>query len=375
MCQLNKISLIFLDTILFLVLTTSCKNSSKKNGESVIASYPVMKVKKGVGETQAEFPTVLSSNQLVEIRPRVTGYLSERYVQDGQAVTKGQILFKIDDTSFKEAVASAEATVAMQEANLENACLEVQKREPLVANKIISPFELETAQKSQMAAKAQLDQAKAQLQDAKINLGYTLITSPVTGILGQLNASVGTLVQISDQQPITTVSAKGDMYAFFSISEADAFDLQRKQKALDYDGNIPVDISLRLADGSIYEHKGTLSFGSGLVNQTTGSLLLKATFPNPEDFLRSGNSGIVIIPKTVRNVFLIPKEITYSLQNMYMVFCMDENHTVHPREINVVGSDEKYYFVDKGLSEGEYLVTQGIGRLKNGQKIEPIFTK
>lgn len=375
MHRLSKITLIFLSTMMFLALAAFCKHSGKKNGETSIPSYPVMKAEKGEGETQAEFPTVLSSNQLVEIRPRVTGYLSERYVQDGQAVVKGQPLFRIDDTSFKEAVASAEATVAMQEANLENARLEVQKREPLVANRIISPFELETARKSQMAAKAQLDQAKAQLQDAKINLGYTLITSPVTGILGQLNSYVGTLVQISDQQPLTTVSAKGDMFAFFSISEADVFDLQRKQKALDYDGKIPVDASLRLADGSIYQHKGTLSFGSGLVNQTTGSLLLKAIFPNPDDFLRSGNSGVVIIPKTVRNVFLIPKEITYSLQNMYMVLCMDEDHTVHPREINVIGSNEKYYFVDKGLNEGEYLVTQGIGRLKNGQKIEPIFTK
>ncbi|MDD6209549.1 MAG: efflux RND transporter periplasmic adaptor subunit [Bacteroidales bacterium] len=374
MCRLNRTKTFISGAFLILILITSCKHAGNSQQAGAV-SFTVMKAERGEGETQAEFPTVLSSNQLVEIRPRVTGYLSERYVQDGQSVVKGQSLFKIDDTSFKAAISSAAATVAAREADLENAQLEVQKRKPLVANGIISPFELETAQKSEMAAKAQLDQAKAQLHDAKINLGYTLITSPVTGVLGQINSYVGTLVQISDQQPLTTVSAKGDMFAFFSINEADVLDLQRKQKEMDMDDFIPVEVSLRLADGSLYQHKGTLSFGSGLVNQTTGSLLLKATFPNPDDFLRSGNSGIVIIPKTMKNVFLIPKAITYSLQNMTMVFCMDEDNTVHPREIHVVGSNETYYFVNDGLTEGEVLVTEGINRLRDGQKIEPVFSK
>ncbi|MDL2296852.1 efflux RND transporter periplasmic adaptor subunit [Bacteroidales bacterium OttesenSCG-928-B11] len=355
-------------SLLILLVATSflfysCKNEPPAKTPP---AYKVMEVREATGELQVNFPTTIESSQVVEVRPRVEGYLDKIYLKEGSKVKKGDPLFLINQDDCNQRFLAAQADVLLAQANLDNAKLEVEKVTPLVRQSIVSEHQLTSAKSNQKAAEARLAQAKAAEEQARINLNYTVIKAPATGSVGLVNVREGALIRLSDQTPLTVISAEGDVFAYFSISE----NLLRSEERIDSD-KFPA-AKLKLSNGSIYDEDGKLELASDIVNTHTGSLMVKAIFPNNKNLLRTGQNGEVIISLTIPNAILVPQQATYELLNKVMVVVVDANNTTTAREISILGSDDNNYIVNKGLQPGDRIVIEGVRKLTDGTIITPI---
>ncbi|MCL2291071.1 MAG: efflux RND transporter periplasmic adaptor subunit [Bacteroidetes bacterium] len=340
----------------------SCK---PKVAEIPIPEYKAMEIALSDGIVEVEYPTQLQSQQVIEIRPRVEGALEKVFIKEGAHVNKGEPLFQINPDVYQQQVLSSRANLYAAQAKLTNAEYEVQKVSPLVEKNIVSDYELKSANMNLKVAQAGVEQAQAALEQANINLGYTTITSPISGLASSINIREGALVQVMSQTPLTTISADGDMFAYFSVSERIVSPNERPE-------HIPK-ARLRLATGELYSELGKLDFASGIVNPTTGTVLLKAVFPNPKRELSTGSSGTIIIPFEVIDVVLVPKSATYQLLDKTMVVTLDENHATRSQVIAIAAVSGDNYVVSDGLKPGDVIVLEGVSKLRDGQTVKPIF--
>lgn len=350
---------------LFLTTTfviNGCKEKPKPTAPPV---YKVQQMVQTTGNINMRYATTIESSQVVEVRPRVEGYLDKIYVEEGGRVRKGDPLFLINQDDFNQRLLAASADVLTAESSLYNAELEIEKITPLVEQNIVSEFQLKTAESNLRAAKARLAQSKAAEEQARINLGYTLIKAPVSGSISKISIREGALVRVSDPNPLTIISADGDVFAYFAISET----LMNPEKA-HIVNNLP-EAQLRLSSGHVYEEKGRLELASGIVNSQTGTILLKAVFSNKSNQLKTGLSGEVIIPIAVPNSILVPKLATFEMLNKTMVVTVDANNTTASREITILGSDGDNYIVTGGVKAGDRIVTEGVRKLHDGTVITP----
>jgi membrane fusion protein (multidrug efflux system) len=354
----------------------SCGHSGGNSapGAAQVKEYPVISLEPQSTRLFKDYPTKLQGQQTVEIRSRITGYIEQIFVDEGAYVKKGQPLFRLNDNDLRAIVRSAEAQVKVAEADLNTAKINLDKTRPLVEKNIISRFDLESVEAALHAKEAQLAQAEANLQNARANLQYALIASPAEGTIGNFPYRVGSLVSSSSSQPLTTVSNTKNMYAYFAFNEKDFLsmveglkggDLQAKFKQLP-------DVTLILADNSVYALPGRLETASGLVDPQTGSVTVRAGFPNPEGILRSGGSGFVRIPQDVDSALMIPQKTTFELQNKHFVYRVDASNKVHATEIEVLtGNLKDSYVVTGGLKAGDQIVLEGIAALRNDTEIKP----
>ncbi len=321
-----------------------------------------------------DFPATLRGEQTVEIRPRISGYIEEIRVDEGAYVKKGQILFRLNSNDIQAQVRSAEAQVKVAESQVATAKINVEKTKPLVEKDIISPFQLETVETALQAAEAQLAQANANLANAKANLQYTIITSPTDGVIGTFPYRVGSLVSSSIAEPLTTVSNTTSMLAYFSMNETDFFRLTHGiegKTTLEKLESLP-EVELVLPDNSIYERKGKVETASGIVDTQTGAVNIRASFPNPDGYLRSGGSGRVRLPENLKNVLLIPQKASYEIQGKHFVYLVDNDNKIVNTVIDVVSGNLKdVYVVTSGLKAGDKIVVEGISSLRNGMEIKP----
>jgi len=360
----------------FLLAMYSCSNSNggQAGAAGQVREYKVVSLQPEEITLAKDYPTTLQGVQTVEIRPRVAGYIEEILVDEGDFVKKGQILFRLNANDLQAQVRSAEAQVKVAEAQVSTAKINVEKTQPLVDKNIISQFELESVKTALASAEAQLANAKANLANAKANLGYTLITSPTNGIIGNFPYRVGSLVSSSITQPLTTVSNTENMYAYFSMNETEFLtlikDLQgttTKQKL----ENLPA-AELILPDNTIYANKGRVETASGIVDQSTGAINIRASFPNPEGILRSGSSGKVRIPQHYNNAIVIPQKATMEIQNKHFAYVVNaENKVVNTLVEVISGNLKDSYIVKSGLKAGDKIVTEGITGLRDGMEIKP----
>lgn len=257
-------------------------------------------------------------------------------------------------------------------AGRDNALLEVKKLTPLVEKGIISEFELETKKGNLEAAEAALAQAEAAYEDARINLGYTSITAPTSGVLSRIEVRVGSLVGPSGNAPLTTISGDGDVYAYFSFDEKNLAPLRRaRYNSGEHNPAGKSNIGLLLADGHEYSHKGKMESASGIIDRTTGSIQLKVVFPNPDNEILSGSSGVVRIPATYPGCITVPQNATYELQDKIMIFVVNQDNSVTRKIITVEGTSGKDYVVSSGLQRGDRIVIEGADKLKDGTVITP----
>lgn len=348
----------------------SCK--SKTESVATPPEYKTSLLDTTTAVVYAEYSAVLQSESVVEIRPKVSGYLSRIAVNEGQWVKKGSTLFKIDDADYIQKVNSAAAGMESAKANRDNALLEVRKLTPLVEKGIISSFELETKKGNLKAAEAALLQAEAAHEDAKINLGYTTITAPTSGVLSRIEVREGSLVSPSSQSPLTTISGDGDIFAYFSFDEKNLAPLRRARfKNGEHNPAGKSNIDLILADGTEYTHKGKMESASGIIDRTTGSIQLKVVFPNPDNEILSGSSGVVKIPATYRGCITVPQNATYELQDKIMIYVVNQDNTVTRKIITIEGTSGKDYVVSSGLKPGDRIVIEGADKLKDGMSITP----
>ncbi|MDD2307260.1 MAG: efflux RND transporter periplasmic adaptor subunit [Prolixibacteraceae bacterium] len=339
-----------------------------------VKEYPVIAVTSQSTELFKDYPTKLEGQQTVEIRSKITGYIDKIMVDEGALVKKGQVLFRLNANDLQASVRSAEASVKVAEADANSAAINLEKTKPLVEKNIISKFELESVASTLKAKEAQLAQAKANLENAKANLQYTAITSPADGTIGTFPYRVGSLVSSTNAEPLTTVSNTAKMYAYFSLNEKDFLTLTKglEGKNLQEKFTKLPEVSLILADNSVYEKSGRIETASGLIDQTTGAINIRATFSNTEGLLRSGGSGLVRIPQFINSAIIIPQKATYELQGKYFVYLVGPDNKVHNSEIEVLtGNLKDSYVVTSGLNAGDKIVFEGIASLRNEMEIKP----
>ena len=224
--------------------------------------------------------------------------------------------------------------------------------------------------------RAQLAQARANEENARNNLSYTEVKSPVDGVIGTLPFRVGTLVSPSDLTPLTSVSDNSEMYVYFSMTEAQVLSLTRRYGSLDNALRSMPSIELQLSDGTIYSEKGRIESISGIIDPTTGSVSLRARFPNYKRLLLSGGSGNVILPHQQEDCLVIPQSATYEIQDKIYAFKL-ENGVAKSRIIGVFDiSNGKEYVVESGLMAGDTIVVEGVGMLRDDTviKIKEVFT-
>ncbi len=372
-----KIQFIKLAIGIVLIAATSCSNK-QKNGQSGTAQqvkeYPVIAVKLQSTQLYKDYPTKLQGQQTVEIRSKIAGYIEQILVDEGAYVKKGQLLFRLNANDIQAMVRSSEAQVKVAEAEVYTAQVNVEKTKPLVEKNIISKFDLQSVESAQKSKEAQLAQARANLENANANLQYTRITSPAEGTIGTFPYRVGSLVSSSSIEPLTTVSNTENMYAYFSFNEKEFLTLTKGLEGKNLQekfAGLP-GVSLILADNSVYNQAGKIETASGLIDQQTGAVNIRAGFPNPEGLLRSGGSGLVRIPQHIDSAIIIPQKTAWELQGKHFVYVVGSDNKVHNTEIEVlVGNLKDSYVVTSGLKAGDQVVLEGIAALRNDTEIKP----
>ncbi len=360
--------------LLFMSGCSNKQNSPADQNAVSIQAYPVVTVIAKTATLQTAYPATLQGEQNIEIRPKIDGYVEQMYVDEGATVKKDQLLFRIRAPQYQQDVNTATAAISSAEADVNAAELQVKKTKPLVEKDIISKYELESAEYTLQARKAALAQAKANLANAKTNLGYTVVTSPVNGVVGTIPYKLGSLVSSTTAMPLTTVSNIGNVYAYFSLNEKQLLNFSREYKGSTLEEKLKQlpPVALLLADGSEYPEKGKVETIGGLINTQTGSASFRATFPNPVGLLRSGGSATVAIPVTVNNAIVVPQRSTYELQGKRFVYLVNNSNQVISTEIEVMNTPAGQYFVvTKGLKTGDKIIYESTSSLQDSTAIKP----
>ena len=370
---MNKQS--FLSILAASVIIASCgKNdkSAQAGGAPQVKEYKTLTLQPESATLNSDYPASIQGQQNIEIRPRVEGYIDKIFVDEGAVVKAGQPLFKISAPEYEQQVRTASASIKSAQADLSSAKLAVNKVRPLVEKGIISKYDLESAQYTYESAVASLAQANAALVNAKTNLGYTTVTSPVDGVVGSIPFRLGSLVSSNTTEPLTTVSSIGNVYAYFAMNEKvllnftkdSGASLNQKIKSL------PA-VSLLLSDGSAYDQKGKIETVNGLINTETGTVNIRARFPNPKGIIRSGSSTTVRIPNEVKDVIIVPQSATFELQDKIFAVVLGKDGKTKNANITVLQNTAKnYYVVTSGLNTGDEIVLEGVASLKEGSEIK-----
>ncbi len=357
----NKLTII---SILVAIVVSSCQQKGQQQAPPP-PQLPIIEVEIKDITTFTEYPTQLEGIISSEIRAKVAGYITDVLVEEGAAVKKDQILFKLETRSL-----SGDASAARSRVNA--AQIEVDKLKPLVEKEIVSKRQMETA-------KADLEFAKSDLQSITANISYANIKSPVDGYVGTINYRDGALINPSDIQPLTQVVKINEVFAYFSVNEKDFLDIL---STLDFESGSDKDlvssfpeITLKLSNGREYEVKGNITSISSQVNRETGTVRFRATFDNPKSILKDGLSGKIIIPNYLKDVVVVPRVSTFSRQGKEFIFKFQESDsTVIEKALDVIRADP-YFVVTSGIEKGEMVIGSGVNKIKNGDKIIPESSK
>jgi membrane fusion protein (multidrug efflux system) len=355
------------------VLLAGCAEQQAPQQALAPPALPVEAVHTGTETTYQDYPASIEGVVNVEIRPQVAGVLERILVDEGAAVRKGQPLFKINDAPFRELLNNALAAQQAAAGSVVSAQVEVDRFAPLVQNKVVSEVQLQTAQAALTVAKANLQRAKAAVSSARINMGYTTISAPVSGYLGRLQTKQGSLVGPTDAQALTQLSDVHEVHTYFSLGEDDFITFRKQyagQTLQDKLTHLPP-VALVLADQSTYPTRGKVDMVDGQFDKTTGAVTLRATFPNANGLLRSGNTGTIRLALAHPDVLLVPTAATVELQDRVFVYAVGDSNRVSRQAITIQGKSGANYLVTEGVKDGDRIVLQGIDHLQEGQIIQP----
>lgn len=359
-----------------LLILSSCGGGAPQKGGAPgdqVKEFKVLELQPRVAVLNTDYPASVQGQENIEIRPRVDGYIEKIYVDEGSVVRKGQPLFKINAPQYEQEVRTASASIKSAEAEVSSANMAVNKVKPLVEKDIVSKYELESAQYTYQAKVAALAQARAALSNARTNLGYTLVTSPVNGVVGAIPFRLGSLVSGNNAEPLTTVSSIGNVYAYFAFNEKLLLNFSKEGEGNSLAQKLAKlpPVSLLLSDGSLYELKGRIQTITGQINTATGSANVRATFPNPKGLIRSGSSATVRIPNEIKEGLLIPQSATYELQDKRFAVVVDKDGKTKNVAITVLQNTAGNFFVvQDGLKAGDRVVLEGVATLKDGTPIK-----
>src|SRR5712664_400729 len=373
--------------VIALVVQTLRPKHASGAGAAAPPDVMVAQVKQKDVPIYGEWIGTLDGFVNADVRAQVTGYLVRQAYQEGALVSKGQLLFEIDPRPFQAALDQAEGQLAQAKAQLANAeavqvrtQLDVERYTPLAKEQAASQQDLDNATQNNLAAKATVATAKAQIktaeaavETAKLNLGFTRLISPIDGIAGQAQLQVGALVNPSST-PVTTVSTVDPIKVYFTVSEADYLDFNRRfptREAREAQFKREP-LELILADGRTYEHPGTIYFADREVNQSTGAIRIAGLFPNPGNILRPGGYGKVrAVIRLQQGALLVPQRAVSELQGGYQVAAVDNEDKVSIRTVTVGDRVGTQWIIAEGLNPGERIVAEGIQKVRAGAQVKP----
>lgn len=360
------------------VAATSCKNGDDAAAKQQMPapSVAVMTVSAQNADNQKEYPAKIEGKTDIAIRPQVTGFITKVCVDEGQTVKKGQTLFILDQVQYKAAVDNAQAAVNSAQTAVNTAAMTADTKRQLFEKNIISAYDNQLAQNQLATARAALSQAQAALTQARKNLSYTVVTAPSDGVVGTIPNREGSLASPSSMEPLTTISDISKVYAYFSLTEKDLLDMtDNGNRSLAAAIDSMPEVTLKLANGSIYPFSGKVATVSGVINTSTGAASVRALFDNPSGMLRSGSTGAIILPVKTDNAIVIPQKATYSIQDKKFVYVVENGDTIHSRGISVLPQNNgQDYVVLSGINPGERIVVEGVGTqsVREGIKINPV---
>jgi len=331
---------------------TSC-TSEKKEEKEETSKYAVTTPLKIDTSFTKEYVSQVKSIRNIEIRALEKGYLQTIYVDEGQSVKAGQLLFKIMPKVYEAELLKAQAEAKAAE-------LEVQNTKTLSDKNVVSKNELAMAQ-------AKLDQAKAETSMAKFHLAATEIRAPFDGTIDRIPSKQGSL--IDEGQLLTSLSDNSQMFAYFNVSEPEYLDYQTNIK-----GRADNKVSLLLANNELLKYKGTVETIESEFNNETGSIAFRAKFPNPDRLLKNGETGKIRMLVPLKNALVIPQKATYEIQDKTYVFVVDKNGVVKSRNITIAGEMPDLYVVGNNLSENDKILLEGVQKVKDDDKIKAEYT-
>ena len=362
-----KYKLLIISAFLLSVLG-SC-NEAEQEEQAEPENYELFTVEALDYTINTEYPASIKGNQDIRIIPRVEGYLLGVYVKEGDHVKAGQLLFRIDDATYRAAVESANANVQMMTAALGKTQLEYDGKKTLHDKKIISDFELSLAESDLNVAKANLSAAKAALTSASNDLGYTEIRSPSDGIVGKIPYRKGDLVGPTMQDGLTVVADNQQMRVYFSMTENRVMEYISEYKSLSEAVKNMPELRLMLSNGKFYEQTGRVESISGVIDERTGAVSVCAIFDNSGEILLSGGTGKIVMPTVITNAIVIPQEATYDIQDkVYVMKVVDGKAVSTMIDVEKV-TDGKSYVVTNGLKPGDVIIAKGAGFVREGTEI------
>jgi membrane fusion protein (multidrug efflux system) len=356
-------------TLLIVLAGLSIASCKSRTVEEETSDYKTLTVKLENRTLMQGYSARLDGQQVVEVRPQVSGLITRICIDEGQKVRKGQVLFVIDQVPYQAALAEATANVKSAEANLATAKLNLESTEVLREKNVVQDYDLNTARNELSVAEAALAQAQAQEMSARNNLSYTEVKSPVDGVASMIAYRVGALVSSSISEPLVTLSDDSNVYAYFSLNESQITSLTEQYGSLDEFMKRMEDVELQMAGGKMYGEKGHISAVSGIVTTGTGTVVLRADFPNDRGLLRSGGSATVMMPTTLAQAVVIPQSATYELQNKTFVYKVVNGKAQSAPVTLYRLNNGTEYVVEEGLQPGDVIIAEGAGLVKEGVNV------
>lgn len=361
-----KINKVFIASLMVL-FASSCVNVPEEKA----TLYETIKVKLSTETIYSSYTAKIKGKQDVDILPRVDGALTQIAVHEGQKVYAGQVMFVIDQKPFQIELQTAQANLLSAKAQLSTAKLSYESNKSLYEKGIVGKYVFDTAENSLRNANAAVALAEAQVARAKNELSYCTVTSPVSGVVGTITYRVGDLVGPSVAGVLTTVSDVSTVEAYFSANEGEYIELaavygdDAVTKSI-----IGYPVSLKLKNGTMYAHEGKVVTCSGIIDPLTGTIPIKAEFPNPDGALRSGVSGSVIASYEEDSIIVVPQTSVNRMQDKALMYVLQKDSTVKATIVEIEDmKDGKRYSVTKGLKVGDEIVSTGVTNLVDGQKI------
>ena len=360
------------------LILVSC--GSDEQSKLFVPEIPVYKITAEDVPIYQEFVGQVYGLKDISIRARVEGFLEGIYFNEGRGVKKGQMLYKIESQPFEADVAAKMSLLAESKTLLVNAESELNRIRPLAEINAVSQSDLDAAVARFEASQASVEAAEANLRAAKIQLSYTRIHSPITGLIGKTKAKVGDFVGKDPNPVILNVVSRIDIILVeFFITESEylifAREVNKNKEREEVEREEPY-LELILSDGSIHNHKGIVEFVDRQVDPTTGSILLQASFPNPEYIIRPGQFARVNASvRTIKNGILIPQRSVMEMQGIHNVYVINNENKVELRRIKVGPTIDSFWLVDEGLNNGEKVVYEGLQKVRPGMTVNPVLTK
>ena len=363
--------MLFLTATLFIQSCKNQKNETEGQPESVQAEVLTLQPTDAIVE-QA-FPASLQGNDNIQLRPQISCYIDKIFVDEGSYVKVGQPLFRVNASVYREQKNTALASLAMAKSQMESAQLELDKYKILSDNKVVADFQYQKAKVNYENAKAAVKQQQTLVASADVNLGFAVIKAPISGHIGRIPHRLGALVGPNDAQPLTSLSQVSKIYAYFSLPENEILKINASRVGASLLEKLKSfqDITLLLADGSSYNQIGKIDMMDGQFDPTTGSVILRASFPNPESLLRTGNTGRIVLKSTAQNVYKIPVLATYEVQDKIFVGQLDNTNKMQRVALKDYVKSGDFYIVKTGFNSGNRIIANELASIPENAIITP----